>query len=221
MGIFFSVFSSVNPNFLIESSVCRQIIGNSIKGGLQSLLACIPIGGADLAMLLKELKGIDDAQCFLDAPAEWEIIDKLMADDPLAINQEDRTVGHHLAGSGEIPFVIKTELPVQHAIGGGDCLIGIGQKRIFHSLNPTLLFGSLEPCPMGLGRVGRAADQRDIALIKLVEFLLESMQFRWADKGEILRVEEEHDILPIVKLIERVVLDRKAVNDGACIEVWG
>ena len=74
---------------------------------------------------------------------------------------------------------------------------------------------------MGLGRVGRAADQRDIALIKLVEFLLESMQFRWADKGEILRVEEEHDILPIVKLIERVVLDRKAVNDGACIEVWG
>ena len=73
---------------------------------------------------------------------------------------------------------------------------------------------------MGLGRVGRAADQRDIALIKLVEFLLESMQFRWADKGEILRVEEEHDILLAMKLIEREAFHGKPADNGASIEVW-
>ena len=73
---------------------------------------------------------------------------------------------------------------------------------------------------MGGGRVGAAPDDGGLAVSKVAQAFLESVQLRAANGGEVLGVEEQHDIL-IAKRMEREVAHHLAVDDGGGGEFRG
>ena len=55
---------------------------------IRSYYAFLPVGGADIAVLLVELEGLDHAQGLVDIPPQGEIIDHRMTDDSITVNEE-------------------------------------------------------------------------------------------------------------------------------------
>ena len=56
---------------------------------------------------------------------------------------------------------------------------------------------------------------------ELSEVVLESVKLSWADKSEILRVEEKNDVFGAFELVEREIFDDLAVDYGAGIKRRG
>ena len=65
-----------------------EIFAAALRVGLDRAAALLPVGRADLAVLFEELQGVDHAQGFVDAAAERQVVDHLMADDAFLVDQE-------------------------------------------------------------------------------------------------------------------------------------
>jgi len=67
--------------------------------------------------------------------------------------------------------------------------------------------------------VGRTPHDRRVAGLEFREMILEGVQLGGADEREILGIEEEHDILLALVLIERELVDDLAVDHGVGLEM--
>lgn len=76
-----------------------------MSGG-HGVVAFFPVHGADFAVLLEVLEGVDNTQALFDGAAERHIVDDLMADDAILVDEEEATVGDHFTFNGEVTFVV-------------------------------------------------------------------------------------------------------------------
>ena len=73
-----------------------QVVRDPVLVGLHRLLSWPPSGWANLAMLVRELEGLDKSEGFIDIAANWEIIDSDLADLALGVNDEEATESNSL-----------------------------------------------------------------------------------------------------------------------------
>lgn len=66
----------------------------ALGGRLDGLVSGIPVGGADLAVLVGELEGIDQAEGLVDAAADGEVVDGDLADDAVGVDDEEAAEGN-------------------------------------------------------------------------------------------------------------------------------
>lgn len=83
---------------------------------------------------------------------------------------------------------------VQNAVLRGDLFRVVANDGDLHVAQTALLAGSLDPGQVRFHRVARAGDQLRVDLAELLNAVAESDNFGGADKGEILRVEEQHHV---------------------------
>ncbi len=205
-----------SPYFLFgEEAADAGVIGD------HAVIAFFPIHGADFAVGFEMLEGIDDAEALADGAAERHVIDDLMADDAFAVDEEESAVGDELAFDDELAVFIRVIIAGEDVVVFGNGFVDIGDERVFHALDAAFVLRRLEPGPVGEFRVGGAADDGDIAFFEFGKFFLEAMKFGRADEGEILRIEEEHDVFFPDELIERKVIDDGFAFDGFCAEGGG
>lgn len=66
----------------------------ALGGRLDGLVSGVPVGRADLAVLVGELEGIDQAEGLVDAAADGEVVDGDLADDAVGVDDEEAAEGN-------------------------------------------------------------------------------------------------------------------------------
>jgi hypothetical protein len=160
-------------------------------------------------VLFGELQGIDHAQHFVDVAAERQVIDHLVANDAVLVDQEGAAEGD--AGGFELDVV-----------GAADLVLDVGDQRVLHLADATVVDRGVLPGEVGELRVDRDADDFDAALLELVQAVIEGDQFGRADEGEVKRVEKDHRVLALgfrraSARISLLPMTAVAVKSGACL----
>jgi len=72
-----SLFGAVGGSFghLGVDVHLGQVLLVALGGCLDSIITGVPVGGADLAVLVCELEGIDQTECLVDAAADGQVVD--------------------------------------------------------------------------------------------------------------------------------------------------
>ena len=127
-----------------------------------------------------------------------------MLDDTFAINDEQTT-------QSDTFFV-------QHVVRLSDFTLQVGHERVLQVAQTAIVAVGLQPRQVRELGVDRAAKNFGVDGGELFVAIGERGDFRRAHKGEIERVEEEHDVLAsVVAQLER--LDELLVKDGVGGEV--
>lgn len=169
--------------------------------GHHGLLAGLPVGRAHLAVLVRVLEGLDQAQGFLHAASHRQIVNGDLAQILLVIDDEQAAEGD--AG-----------LLVQHTVIAGHLHRLVGQQGNVHAAKAALLARGVDPGQMGELAVGGAADHLAVDLAELGGALREGNDLRGAHEGEVQRVEEQHKVLALV-VAQLDVLENTVGDDGA------
>ncbi len=160
-----------------------------VVSGLHSLVASLlPLGRADLAVLVGVLEGLDESEDFLDVAADGKIVEAHVSEVALGVNDE---------GGAESDALVAAMLN-QAVVGLGDILGDVGQQGEIKVNETALLKRSLAPLHVRELGVDGAADEDGVVGVELAGELIESQNFSGADKGEVQRVEEENDVLASV-----------------------
>ena len=109
----------------------------------------------------------------------------------------------------------------EHVAVGRDGFVGVCDEGISHTLDAALVTGHLEPTPVRHLGISGDADHSHTVAFELGEVVLESVKLSWADKSEILRVEEKNDLFGAFEQVEREIFDDLAVDFGACVKRRG
>lgn len=167
------------------SEVLQAALGVSLHG----LAAGLPVGGADLAVLVGELEGLDETQGLVDVAADGQVVDGDLAQGPLGVDDEEAAQGDAL-------------LLDQDAVVAGNLEVLVGDQGQLQVLTKTaLLAGPLAPCQVGEVAVGGDTEDGGVELLELGEGVVEGEDLSWADKGEVHGVEQEDD--PVREVSER------------------
>ena len=183
--------------------------------------AFFPVHRADFAVFFEVLERVDHADGFLDGTAERQVVDELVLDDAFLVDEEETAVGDELAFDHEVAVFVETVFAYEHVVVGRDGFVGLCDEGISHTLDDALIKGHLEPTPVRHLGVSGDADHSHIAVFELGEVVLESVKLSWADKSEILRVEEKNDVFGAFELVEREIFDDLAVDYGAGVKRRG
>lgn len=119
---------------------------NSLVGGgevflglldirLDGLGTSLPVGRANLTMLISELESLNKTKDFIDRSSNWEIVDCDLTDSTLGVNDEKTTESD-------------TSIFKENTIVLGNGLGLISQERNVHLTKTTLLTGSVNPGKM-------------------------------------------------------------------------
>lgn len=114
----------------------------------------IPVGRANFTVRLEELHSLNEAQCFVHGPADWQIVDRLLTNCSFRIDNK----GTAQRNSGILN---------QHIIVGCDFLRQIRQQRILESSETTLFSLHITPSQMAEMRVDRYANNFGINRLKV------------------------------------------------------
>ena len=184
-----------------------QEVGDALRGGLHGRLAFLPLGGADVAMLLEELQRVHHADHLVDVAPQRQVIDHLMANDALTINQERTAQGHGVIH--------------QHIVVAGDAFGEIRYHGHLHLADATLCLRGILPGQMGIMGIDAARHDFAVAGLELRQAVVEGEDLRRADEGEVQGVEEQHPIfaLDVVRKLE-LLIDAVIGHDGSGDEVW-
>lgn len=159
------------------SKVLEAALGVSLHG----LAAGLPVGGADLAVLVGELEGLDETEGLVDVAADGQVVDGDLAQGALGVDDEETAQGDAL-------------LLDQDAVVAGDLEVLVGDQGQLQVLAETaLLAGALAPSQVGEVAVGRDAQDGGVELLKLGEGVVEGEDLSGADEGEVHGVEQEDD----------------------------
>jgi len=129
-------------------------------------------------VLFVEDEGVEDAEGFVDGPAEGKVVDELVADDAGFVDEEEAAVGDAI-------------LFFENVEAAGDRFIEIGDEGVGDSLDPSFGLGGAEPGEMGKAAVDGTADDLGASFLKVFESLLEGMEFSGTDEGKVEGVKEE------------------------------
>src|SRR5882757_6417284 len=143
------------------------------SGGLQDVVALLPVAGAELV----GLQCVEHAQHFLRVAADREVVHRHEADDTLGIDDEGGAQAHAFA-------------LVEDAQRLGKLALEVGQHRERQGLQVGMV---LAPRQMHELRIGRGAVEHRVAIVEFAIELAEGGDLGRTDEGEILRP-EEHDL---------------------------
>src|SRR5580704_1480052 len=171
------------------------------SGGLQDVVALLPVAGAELVGLQR----IEHAQHFLRLAADREVVHRHEADDAIGIDDE--------GGAQADAFGL-----VEDAERLGKLALEVGQHGEGQRPEVGMV---LAPRQMHELRIGRDAVEHGVAIVELAVEPAEGGDLGRADEGEILRP-EEHD-LPFagIALVGNVLEGGPGVGAHHRLEVEG
>lgn len=166
----------------------------------------MPVGGADLTVLLSELEGVNETDGLVDGSANGEIVDGDLSDNALGVNDEETTESNAI-------------LLNEDAVVLGEGVVGVSDEGNLNLAETAVLAGDIGPGKEGVLRVGGGEEDLSVALLELGGSLGEGNDLSGADKSEGEGEEAEHDPLAGV-LFERDFL-KEAADDGGLLEGRG
>lgn len=163
--------------------------------GNHSFLTGLPAGGADFAVLVRELEGLHEAESLLDVAADGQVT--------------DRNVAHHLVGVDDVGraeshariFALFDERTVVF----GDLFVEVSEHGDVHFAESTLVSGLLGVFLMNEGGVDGASNDLGTDFLELSSSVGELADFGRANEGEIKGPEEEDNVLAL-ELFQRDLL---------------
>jgi len=157
-------------------SLIRGLHGGSTRG---------PRGGADFAVLVRVLEGLDEAEGFLDITTDGEVTDRDVSHDTLVINDVGGT-----EGDASIVTVLN-----EAAVLLGDLLGNISNHGDVHLAEATLLAVLLGVLHVSELRVNRGTDDLSANLSESLGSIRVLDDLSGAHKSEVEGPEEQDDIL--------------------------
>lgn len=158
-----------------------EVLQAALGVRLHGIVARLPAGGADLAVLVGELEGLDQTQRLVDVAAHGQVIDRDLAQGALGVDDEEAAQRDAL-------------LLNQHAVVARDLEVLVRNQRQLQVLaQATLLAGALPPGQVCKVAVGRDTQDGGVELLELGEGVVEGEDLGGADKGEVHGVEQKDD----------------------------
>ena len=179
-----------------------QVVGDSFVVRGHGGIAFLPVHGANFAVLLEMLEGIDDAEAFLNGTAKGHVVDHLVADGAFFVDEEEAAVGDEFSFDNVIAIFVDDLLTGEDVVGFGNRFVDVGNERVSDPFDTALVLRCVEPGPMRELGIGGAADDGDVATFKFGDLFLKAVKLGRAYEGEVLGVEEEDDVLLSDELIE-------------------
>src|SRR6266851_4613660 len=171
------------------------------SGGLQDVVALLPVAGAELV----GLQCVEHAQHFLRIAADREVVHRHEADDALGIDDEGGAQAHAFG-------------LVEDAERLGELALEVGQHREGQRLQVGVVLAPGQVHELG---VGRGAVEHRVAIVELAVELAEGGDLGRTDEGEILRP-EEHDLpLAGIALVGNVLEGGPGVGAHHRFEIEG
>lgn len=159
------------------SEVLEAALGVSLHG----LATRLPAGGADLAVLVGELEGLDQAEGLIDVTADGQVVDGDLAESALGVDDEEATQGDTL-------------LLNQDTVVTGNLGVLVGDQGQLEVLaEATLLAGAFAPSQVGEVAVGGDTEDGGVELLELGEGVVVGEDLGGADEGEVHGVEQENN----------------------------
>lgn len=156
-----------------------EVLQAALGVSLHGVAARLPAGGADLAVLIGELEGLDQAQGLVDVAADGQVVDGDLAQGALGVDDEEAAQGDAL-------------LLNQHAVVAGNLEVLVGHEGQLQVLAQTaLLAGPLAPRQVGEVAVGGDAQHGGVELLELGQGIVVGEDLGRADKGEVHGIEQE------------------------------
>jgi len=150
-------------------------------------LAGSPGGGANLAVDVGVLEGLNEAEGLVDGAADGEVVHGDVAEDALVIDD----VGGAEGNAGVLALLNEA------AVVAGDLVGDVGEEGHLHGANATLGAGLLGVLHVGEVAVDGAADDLGADLLELGGLVGELADLGGAHEGEIEGPEEEHGVLAL------------------------
>lgn len=124
------LFRTVRVHF-VGVRLCRELLV-ALGCGLDGLVTGVPVRGADLAVLVGELKGVDEAEGLVDRAADGEVVDCDLADDSGGIDDEE-------AAEGDAFFFD------EDAVVLGELVVLVGEEGDVNLAEATVAAGGVGP----------------------------------------------------------------------------
>ena len=172
-------------------------------------------------MFFQVLQGINHAQCFVHVASQRHIVHQLVAYFAFAIDQEQTAVGNQFAFSYQLIVLVVAPRTGQNVEIVADDFVRVCNDGVGYALDPALFLGQLQPTPVGLLGVCGNGNQLHVFSFEFRFFGFKSVQFRRANEGKVLRVEEQHNVFAAKLAQGKIVYNLLAVDDGFGIEVRG
>ena len=209
-----SVDNSVSSRFsgvllVLSLKVLALLLGVRDDGGSTRL----PLGGADLAVLVDELVSLDETNNLIDRSTNGGVVHRQMSDDTsvtvekktrnmLCVSESTVTPSLSLSllnnvrddeGSTKSVAIVKETL-----VGVGDLVVEVLHDGDVDGAEATRLGRGLGPRKGGELGVDREANNLTVHLGELSGRVRKFLNFRGAHKGPRQRVAEEHHVLALV-----------------------
>ena len=159
-----------------------EVFARSLRVGFHGWVTLLPVSGAHFAVGLELVQRIDEAQGFVYATAQWQVIDQHVPKNACLVDQEQATQGNAFVGEKNTVIL-------------GNALGEVSNKGVPNATETTLSTGRLVPGQVRELAVHRDAKNFCIALLEFSKLLIESNDFGWANKGEVEGVKEEDNVL--------------------------
>lgn len=171
--------------------------------GVNTLLALLPVGRADLTMLSSELEGLELTKGLGDVTTNGGVVDGDGLDNSLGIDDEDTTKSDTLLLDEDTVVTAQT-------------VVGVSHEGKRHLAETTLIGGSVVPGQQAELGVGRSKQNFSTLLSEFLKFRVVGNNFSRADKSEGQRNKGKDNPLALV-LIQGDFLEN-TVNDSSLLE---
>lgn len=135
-------------------SVPAVVLLDALGGGLDGVHAGVPVGRADLAVLVGELEGVNEAEGLVDAAANRQIVDGDLAKDAVGVDEEEAAQSNAL-------------LLNQDAVVLANGVVLVRQQRDVDLAQAAVLLRCVGPCEQRVLGVGRSEDNAGTAGLKV------------------------------------------------------
>lgn len=173
---------------------------------LDGIGALLPVGGADLTVLLSELESVNESEGLLNGSADRQIVDGDLSDGSLGVNDEDTSESN-------------TGLGDQHTVVLGQGVVGVSEERDVDGAKTTVLSGNVGPGEERVLGVGGGKEDLGVSLLELRGGIGVGDDLGGAHKGESERDEGEDNPLTLELLKGDILED--TVDNGGLLEGGG
>ena len=173
----------------LAEALLGLVVGH--RGADDDVVAVLPVGRGRHLVLRGELQRVDHPQELVEVAPRARRVGEGELDLVVGPDHEDRAHGHGVAG-----------VRVDEVVEVAHLAVGVGDDREVDRLALRLL-DVLGPLAVRVDGVDAQADHLDVALVELGLELGHRAQLGGADRGEVLRVREEHRpavALPVVEV---------------------
>ena len=159
-------------------------------------------------MFICKLEGLHKPEGLINRTANRKIIDYYLPQDPLLINYEQTPV-------------CNTFILFKYSVVFGNNTLCVRNQWDFHSAQTTLFLRSVDPGKVTEVRVNRSSNYFTVNFLEFISSVTVRNNFSWANKSEVQRVEEEHNIFSsIVRELDIFELPIWHYSCGSKIRGW-